>query len=111
MNFDILKKSIQNAHTATQQSAAKSVNMYLTARNWLIGYYIVEFEQNGEDRAQYGKFLLQNLADTLNQASLSHRNLKLCRQFYNEYPQIGQSITAFLNNSAVNNNLRCLGEN
>jgi hypothetical protein len=103
MNFEILKENIQNTHNATQQSAVKAVNIYLTVRNWIIGYYIVEFEQKGEDRAQYGKFLLQKLADNLNQDSLSFRNLKLFIQFYNAYPQIGQSVTAFLEQ----NNIYC----
>jgi len=34
----------------------------LTIRNWLIGYYIVEFEQNGKDRAEYGISLLKSIA-------------------------------------------------
>ena len=42
-----------------QAQAAHAVNLALTARNWLIGYYIVEFEQNGEDRAAYGEQLLK----------------------------------------------------
>jgi predicted nuclease of restriction endonuclease-like (RecB) superfamily len=99
INFDSLSESIQRTHTALQQEAVKAVNISMTIRNWLIGCYIVEFEQNGEDRAKYGKFLLQKLADNLNQPSLSYRNLKLFRQFYNEYPQIRQSITALLENT------------
>lgn len=77
-----------------QNSAAKAVNKLLTIRNWLIGYYIFEYEQNGEDRAQYGEMLLERLAEDLNQPSLSFRNLKLYRQFYLTYPQIWQSVTA-----------------
>lgn len=77
-----------------QNSAAKAVNKLLTIRNWLIGYYIFEYEQNGEDRAQYGEMLLERLAEDLNQPSLSFRNLKLYRQFYLTYPQIWHSVTA-----------------
>ena len=110
MNFELLINNVQNAHQTTLQSAVKAVNIYLTVRNWLIGYYIVEFEQNGEDRAQYGKFLLQKLADNLNQDSLSHRNLKLFRQFYNEYPQIGQSVTAFFKSNSSNDNSFQIGQ-
>jgi len=110
MNFELLINNVQNAHQTTLQSAVKAVNIYLTVRNWLIGYYIVEFEQNGEDRAQYGKFLLQKLADNLNQDSLSHRNLKLFRQFYNEYPQIGQSVTAFFESNSSNDNSFQIGQ-
>lgn len=41
-------------------SAAKSaVNQLMTLRNWVIGYYIVEYEQDGSDRAEYGSHLLK----------------------------------------------------
>ena len=53
-NFNLLLNSIKSIHLQLQDSAAKAVNKLLTIRNWLIGYYIVEYEQNGEDRAQYG---------------------------------------------------------
>ena len=54
-NFNLLLNSIKSIHQQLQDSAAKAVNKLLTLRNWLIGYYIVEYEQNGEDRAQYGE--------------------------------------------------------
>ena len=97
MNFSKLVQSIQQTHNALQQQAALAINRSLTIRNWLIGYYIVEFEQRGEDRAAYGEKLLQKLAQDLNNSGLSHRNLKLFRQFYQRYPQIGQTMSAQLN--------------
>ncbi len=72
-----------------------AINTHLTVRNWLIGFHIVEFEQEGEDRARYGEKLLQNLADAFNEEGLSHRNLKLYRQFYQAYPQISIYIPYF----------------
>ena len=62
MNFDLLLNTIQQTHTVFQQKAVKSVNVSLTLRNWLIGYYIVEFEQNSEERAKYGGSLLVKLS-------------------------------------------------
>ena len=50
MKFGQLIEAINQAHVSMQSSAVKAVNRHLTIRNWLIGYYIVEFEQNGEDR-------------------------------------------------------------
>ncbi len=97
MNFDELKQGIQTLSDSFRQNAALAVNTHLTVRNWLIGFYIVEFEQNGEDRAKYGAKLLQNLADGFNEDGLSYRNLKLYRQFYNAYPQIGTYIPSFIN--------------
>jgi predicted nuclease of restriction endonuclease-like (RecB) superfamily len=64
----------------------------MTMRNWMIGMYIVEYEQKGEDRAKYGSGLLRSLSDKLAQTDLkgfSQTNLKLFRQFYIEYPQFG----------------------
>lgn len=59
MNFEQLATIITDTHRQLQQSAVKAVNQYQTVRNWLIGFYIVEFEQNGEDRAKYGEGLLK----------------------------------------------------
>ena len=53
MNFEALANQIDAIQHTLQAQAAHAVNLALTARNWLIGYYIVEFEQNGEDRAAY----------------------------------------------------------
>ena len=100
-NFNLLLNSIKSIHLQLQDSAAKAVNKLLTIRNWLIGYYIVEYEQNGEDRAQYGEMLLERLAEDFNQPSLSFRNLKLYRQFYLTYPQIWQSVTAIFKSGQI----------
>lgn len=91
-NFDLLVHSIHDTHTTLQQSVVKVIDKHATLRNWLIGFYIVEFEQNGEDKAKYGGKLLRKLADSLGQNSLSHRSLRLCRQFYLHYPQIARVI-------------------
>lgn len=99
MNFNLLTNAILETHTALQQSAVKAINLHLTLRNWLIGFYIVEFEQHGEDRAKYGDKLLESLSKKLNNKSLSVSNLKAFRQFYNVYPQIGQSVIVQLQNA------------
>ena len=94
INFDTLVTQIQQTHKTLQESAVKAINKHLTIRNWLTGFYIIEFEQKGEDRAQYGTRLLQNLSERLNTPSLSYRNLKLFRQFFSVYPQIGKVISS-----------------
>ncbi|KPE52592.1 YhcG family protein [Chryseobacterium indologenes] len=93
MNFEKLAFRIQQTNDFLQQNAVKAVNINLTLRNWLIGFYIVEFEQNGSDRAQYGAKLLQNLAKNISIRGLSAPELSRCRQFYNTYPQIIGLIT------------------
>jgi len=92
MNFNLLLHSIENTHQHLQESAAKAVNRLLTIRNWLIGYYIVEYEQQGDDRAKYGEKLLENIAKSLPKLKISVTNLKLFRQFYKYYPQIRQTV-------------------
>lgn len=54
MNFDELVKHIEQISTVFKQSANTSINIHVTVRNWVVGFYIVEFEQNGENRAEYG---------------------------------------------------------
>ena len=103
-NFNILLNSIKSIHQQLQDSAAKAVIKLLTIRNWLIGYYIVEYEQKGEDRAQYGGKLLANLEKGLKELGLqeiSERRLREARLFYQTYPQIWQSVTAILNTTQI----------
>lgn len=72
----------------------------MTLRNWLIGFYIVEFEQKGEDRAAYGENLFKLLSARISLKGLGETNLRLSRQFYKFYPQVGglfeASISEFL---------------
>lgn len=88
MNFNQLTKTLLVTHNDFYQNAVKAINIGLTLRNWLFGFYIVEFEQNGEDRAKYGKQLLINLAQQLSIKGLTAPELSRCRQFYNTYPEI-----------------------
>lgn len=98
MNFEKLVFNIQRINSFLQQSAIKAVNTHLTLRNWLTGFYIVEFEQSGSDRAVYGIKLLENIAKNINIKGLTHTELSRCRQFYNTYPQIlGLIIQEFKN--------------
>ncbi len=45
-SFTQLSLQIELTHSVMQQSVGRAINQHLTARNWLIGYYIKEFEQN-----------------------------------------------------------------
>lgn len=86
-DFKQLITIIEQTHRRLQAQAANAVNQALTIRNWLIGYYIVEFEQNGEDRAKYGAKLLASIAKKITIKSLSAPELSRCRQFFQVYPQ------------------------
>ncbi len=96
MDFKALIKGIRSVQNALQARAAHAINTALTVRNWLIGYYIVEFEQHGEDRASYGEKLLKNLEDNLNTKGLDERRLREFRRFYLVYPQLSNEIINYL---------------
>src|SRR5687767_10125618 len=90
-NLDTLIGAIQQTNQQFLKHVQKQVNSAMTLRNWIIGYRIFEYEQEGEDRAQYGERLLQKLAERLKNAGvkgLSFTNLKMFRQFYRVYPQL-----------------------
>jgi len=91
--FEILAERVKNVHDATSSVAKGAVNQLLTIRNWAIGYYIVEYEQEGWDRAKYGARLLQNLADKLSIKGLDRSMLNVCRLFYIKYPQICATVS------------------
>ena len=94
MNLEKLIKTIDTVHKNFQAKALQSVSVNLTLRNFVIGYYIVEYEQNGSDKAAYGTRIIENLAQKLAHIKgMSVTALKLMRQFYLTYPQISQSLT------------------
>jgi len=94
MKFNKLISQIEKINSDLQERALQSVNQALTFRNWMIGHHIYEYEQEGQDRAQYGKNLIRVLAKELSSKGIkgmSFSNLKTFRQFYLAYPQIGQT--------------------
>ena len=91
--FENLAERVKNVHNATSSVAKGAVNQLLTIRNWAIGCYIVEYEQEGSDRAKYGVRLLQNLADKLSIKGLDRSTLNVCRLFYIRYPQICATVS------------------
>ena len=94
MTLSSLISTIDTVHQTFQTKALQSVSINLTLRNFIIGYYIVEYEQNGSDRATYGSKLIENMAQKLSHIKgMSSTALKLMRQFYLTYPQISQSVT------------------
>ncbi len=95
-SFEQLAQNLQIMNNAFQQSASNAINKHITCRNWLVGYYIVHYEQNGSDRAKYGEKLLQTLAERLNTKGFSFRDLKLYRQFYNEYNCLSPAICKYI---------------
>jgi len=80
-----------------REQAQRQVNTALTLRNWLIGCYIFEYEQQGADRAAYGQNLMKEIARrTQGIKGLSESNLYLFRDFYRMYPRIFQTLSGKL---------------
>lgn len=105
VSFDQLVSSIVTTDTNLTNYASKAVNQSLTLRNWLIGYYIANYELNGSDRAEYGENLLANLSEQLQQKSVSNtrkRQLYYYLAFYRAYPEIVRSLSAqFIQNDTT----------
>ena len=95
MNYTVLIDVISHVHQQTQAGAAGAVNRFLVLRNWLIEAYIIEYEQKGKDRAEYGESLLSRLSvdlQTREVAGCSRQMLQRMRLFYQMYPQISEHI-------------------
>ncbi len=72
-----------------RQTTARSVNAVMTAAYWMIGQHIVEFEQSGEERAEYGAALIKRLAEDLTQRfgrGFGAVNLSQMKRFYLLWP-------------------------
>lgn len=95
-SFDLLVQKIEQAQYVLQNSARLVVNRHVTTKAWLTGYYIVEYEQHGLDRAQYGENIIKNLSQRLGGNQFSPSTLKIYRQFYLTYPQLLPEISHFL---------------
>lgn len=81
-----------------RKAAVRYVNTALVSTYWLIGRRIVEYEQKGKERAEYGEALLKKLDKDLSPKygkGFSERNLELMRKFYLTYP-ISQTVSAKL---------------
>ncbi|MCG8182402.1 PDDEXK nuclease domain-containing protein [Tenacibaculum piscium] len=86
---------IQNA----QKNAVRAINQERVLLYWNIGKHIVEEEQNGNERANYGSYLIKTLAKELTTdfgSGFSIRQLELCRQFYTTFP-IANALRSQLN--------------
>lgn len=82
-----IKSIIENG----RRNAYESVNRIAVLTYWNIGKKIVEEEQHGENRAEYGKKLIQMLSNELTKeygSGFTARNLRNYRQFYMYFPDI-----------------------
>lgn len=86
---DALVQAISGIIEQARQQVQRTVNHTMTLSYWEIGRLIVEDEQQGKERAEYGKYLLQNLSKELTARygkGFEVRNLRNMRQFYQAFP-------------------------
>ena len=95
-DFENLVELFRRTHEEARHSAARAIDSSLVVRNWLFGWYIVEYEQHGADRAEYGKGLIAKLSDRLKSSGIkggSPTNLWKFREFYHVYSEIPQTAS------------------
>ena len=96
LTFDRLVDSIVEVQRELTRQAKLAVNVSLTVRNWLIGAYIVGYELQGSDRADYGEKLIETISENLAKhkiSSVDRRQLYRYIDFYRAYPHIVGSAT------------------
>ena len=102
--YGLLVSAISAINTQMIGRVATAANQALVLRNWMVGAYIVEFEQHGADRAKYGARLLETLARDLKRRGikgLDERTLRACRIFFGYYPQIRGPLAPELEKSTA----------
>ena len=90
ISFEQLAQNIITVDDSMRGVAVKTINQATTLRNWIIGCYIVEYEQNGSDRAKYGDKLIEKLSKRISKPGLGTTLLRKSRAFYIVYPSIMQ---------------------
>jgi predicted nuclease of restriction endonuclease-like (RecB) superfamily len=103
-NYDAVRAEIIELLQAARRAAARSINSLMTATYWEIGRRIVQYEQKGEARADYGQQLIEQLAIDLSRQfgrGFGRANLWQMRAFYRAWPEpkilqtpSGESLTA-----------------
>jgi predicted nuclease of restriction endonuclease-like (RecB) superfamily len=110
VNYDNIRTGIVELLKAARSVAARNVNSLMTATYWEIGHRIVQSEQAGEKRAEYGDVLIQRLAEDLSASfgrGFGARNLAQMRSFYLAWPvgKILQTVSAKSSTSILFNNI------
>jgi hypothetical protein len=117
--YSALVKDLSGLLESARRAAARTVNAVMTTTNREIGHRIVEFEQRGEKRAEYGAELLETLAADLTKRfgrGFSTDNFESMRRFYRAFPpaKISETVSRNLPNLGFArqrqaNPRRCLG--
>lgn len=96
MNLPQLVTKFRELDHSLKSHVTRAANVGLTMRNWLVGAYIVEFEHNGQERADYGAKLTHTLAKEIKNRGLNARTIADCRLLHLPYSTILQTLSAKL---------------
>lgn len=94
-NLENISIQIENIHSYFNDYANRQVNYAYTLRNWLIGMYLFEIEQKGQNRAEYGDKLYKNIAERLKEKKIKGMSFIMLhnfKNFFQTYPSIIQSV-------------------
>jgi len=97
LNNELLQQ-IQTIIAKAKERAIRSVDSERVIMYWQIGQVILEEEQQGKERANYGEFLIKSLAQSLEPqfgSGFSYRQLNLFRQFYRTFPIVNALRSQF----------------
>ncbi len=89
IKYQQLIQNIENAYQIAKNNVAAAINTQMLMAYWEIGKFIVEFEQGGKLKADYGTALLENLSNDLSDRhgrGFSRSNLNYMRLLYSKYP-------------------------
>ena len=98
-DYDAILAELVGLLESSRRVAARAVNAVMTATYWEIGRRVVEYEQGGDGRADYGSVLVRRLAIDLTQRfgrGFGKSNLYQMRGFYLAYDQIFQTVSGKL---------------
>ncbi len=98
--YDNLVSGISQLLSDAKNNIARTVNTTMVVTNWHIGQYIVEYEQGGKERAEYGTQLLKHLSEDLTKVfgrGFSWRNLYNMKEFYIQFPILQTASAKSLN--------------
>lgn len=106
-NYEATLAEVVELLESARRAAARSVNAIMTATYWEIGRYIVEYDQAGQERAEYGTGLIKRLSLDLTAKfgrGFSRTNLEQMRRFYMEW-QISQTLSGKSNDQQSSDKL------
>jgi predicted nuclease of restriction endonuclease-like (RecB) superfamily len=104
IGYDVVLSDVIDLLESARRASARTINTIITTTYWKIGRRIVEFEQGGSKKAEYGEQLIDRLSNDLTKRfgrGFKRRNLFQIRAFYIAYPEIVQTVSAQLDTNEI----------